>query len=261
MADGGGTIEIAGKHIKKSTAAIGGVGIVGAAILYSRHKANAAGSSVATAASTQDPTIDPSTGVPWAEEDSGSGFIDPNLDSSSFTGGQVIGYDGTGNPIYGPTSGVTISGPGTFTNNAEWAQAFEQQVGSTGNDTVAAALGKYLTGQNLTSDQQTVVTEAIASQGYPPTAGPSGYPPSMKTAPVVNPPTTTTSGSGSTTVPGVVGLRAQAAIAAIQKAGLVAHTSTPIVATRTYSVNSQTPGKGATVAKGSTVALGVKTPA
>jgi hypothetical protein len=256
MADGGGTIEIAGKHIKKSTAAIGGVGIVGAAVLYSRHRA--AGSSVATAATpvadTTDPSIDPATGIPYAQEDSGFGLQDSGLDSSSFTGGEVIGYDGNGNPIYGPgTSGVAIGSPGSFQNNAQWAQAFEQQVGSTGNDATAAALGKYLTGQTLTSDQVTAVQEAIASQGYPPTAGSGGDPPNFKTAPAVNPPTTTT--AGTVTVPNVVHMKVSSAIAALAKSGLKAGIHQ--ASTSATVVNSQTPGAGGKVAPGATVDLGL----
>jgi hypothetical protein len=258
MADSGGTIEIAGKHVKKSTAAIAGVGIVGGAVLYARHRGSQNSSSVATdagtAASTADPSIDPSTGIPYAQEDSGFGFQDAGLNSSSFTGGEVIGYDGNGNPIYGPgTSGVAIGAPGSFTNNAQWAQAFEQQVGSTGNDPTAAALGKYLTGQTLTSDQVTTVQEAIASQGYPPTAGSGGDPPNFKTAPTANPPVTTT--AGTITVPNVVHMKVSAAIAALAKSGLKAGIHQ--ASTSATVVNSQTPGAGAKVTAGATVDLGL----
>jgi hypothetical protein len=99
-------------------------------------------------------------------------------DSSSWVGGQTIGYDQYGNPVYGQGGGGV---PGAFTNNAQWTQSAEAYMGSSGNDAIAAALGKYITGQSLTTDQRTIVQSAIASQGYPPIAGPQGFPPSYKT--------------------------------------------------------------------------------
>ncbi|MGH3122569.1 MAG: PASTA domain-containing protein [Streptosporangiaceae bacterium] len=58
-------------------------------------------------------------------------------------------------------------------------------------------------------------------------------------------------------VPGVVGMRVNPAIAAIRAAGLTCKLSSTRNPASEYRVNSQTPGPGATVAKGSGVDLGI----
>lgn len=105
-------------------------------------------------------------------------------DSSSFVGGQIIGYDQYGNPIYSSNSGQGNTGPGTFTNNANWTQAAITQL--TNNDpnanpgTISAALALYINGEDVGSDaNRSIVEQAIAVMGYPPVSGTSGNPPGI----------------------------------------------------------------------------------
>lgn len=193
MAD---TIELAGKPVKKQTvmiaaaaAAVLGIGIY----RYRKQQAaDAATQSATDAAGTGTGTadqIDPATGFPYGSVE----------DASALT--SQAGYN---SPIGGlGTSGVSYSyAPGTgypqgFTSNAQWSQAVEDYlVNTTGADanTVGNALGKYITGQELTADQQAVVNQGIAFQGYPPVAGPDGYPPHIRTGPAPTPTPTPTPG-------------------------------------------------------------------
>jgi hypothetical protein len=267
MAGLDGNIKIAGHDFPKKQVVIGvgGVGLVAVVYEVRKRKSAAAGSTVTAANDPNSGGIDPATGYTYgspedvaALQESGSGYDS----ASSVSGnGQIIGYDDNGDPVYGSSGTVTAnSGPGTYTSNAEWAQAYEAQVGSSGNDSVAAALGKFLTGAQVSPDQVTIIQEAIASQGSPPVSGSSGFPPSIRTtAPATG--TTTTGTTGTVAVPRVTGMRVSTAIATLQRAGLAGHPSEPINPKDTYSVNSQTPSAGTKVAKGSTVDLGVKTPA
>jgi hypothetical protein len=182
-APGGGDVKIGGQSFKKSHVMIAVAGVGGVALLYYMRQRNASTTASTTSANA-------STGVDAAGYAIGSpedlayeAQLNGDYGSSVSGDGSIIGYDSEGNPVYGNggTSGTPV-GPGNYTSNAQWAQAFEQQVGSSGNDATAAALGKYLTGQSMTADQVTIVQEAIASQGYPPVSGPSGNPPGFKTS-------------------------------------------------------------------------------
>jgi hypothetical protein len=148
--------EIAGVDVKWW--AIGGVGAAG--LVYWAYKR-----SQASAATTTDPTIDPNTGLPYGYDTGSSpvtgvtpsaySYIDPAT-------GQTIGLG----------SGVTgVIGPST---NAAWAQQAAAYLNQQGFDqiAVAVALGKYLSNQNLTDDQMSIVQAAIAFVGYPPTSVP-----------------------------------------------------------------------------------------
>ena len=182
-----GEIKTPFGQIKKKTAVIGGVSaaaIIGIVWYRSRTTAPAPLGDT-TSGSTTDTGIDPATGIPYADEN--------QLDSSSLvTGnGQVIGYDGSGSPIYGAGSGVGIggvstgTGPGSFTSNAQWAQyAEDYMVNTVGGDpnTIGNALGKYIAGQALSADQVQVVQQAIAFAGNPPVSGNGGFPPSYRTS-------------------------------------------------------------------------------
>jgi hypothetical protein len=122
-------------------------------------------------AATTDPNVDPATGIPYAEE-------------MGAYGGYGVG--GGGSPsmfgYYDPSTGAYITGSGspggtvvtTPTTNAEWAQQVEAYLQQLGYDpiTVAAALGKYLTGQTLSSDQSGIVAAAKGFYGNPPTPTP-----------------------------------------------------------------------------------------
>lgn len=85
-------------------------------------------------------------------------------------GGQYGGY-------YGYGTGTTGTQP--ITTNAQWGQAAEAAMGSSGNDNIAAAIAKYLAGQPVTQDQELIIQEAMAVVGQPPQAAVSGYPPKI----------------------------------------------------------------------------------
>lgn len=103
----------------------------------------------------------------------------------------------------------------------------------------------------------------IYSYGYGAGTTPVTTPPPTTTTP---PPATGTTGQSPTTpaatvtVPNVVGDTANAAIAKVEAAGLTFKLSDVRNPKYTYHVNSQTPGAGSKVQKGSTVDLGIKTP-
>ena len=187
--------------VKKKTALIiGGGGVLIIGIVWYRTKQQAA--AAPATATDQSGNIDPATGLPTGSPEDLAALAGQNqFDSSSFTGGQVTGYTGSGQPVYSPGAGAFGSvapntGPGTFTSNGQWSQYAEQYlVDNAGGDaaTVGNALGKYITGQPVTADQTQVIDSAIAFAGYPPIAGPAGNPPGIHT---VNPPVP--SGGGGT---------------------------------------------------------------
>lgn len=110
-------------------------------------------------------------------------------DSSSSAADQTGAgpFDGTGSGASGPNWPTSPVQPQGFTSNAQWAQAVEDYLVNTVHngsnaDVIGAALGKYLTGQPLSSDQVVIVEQAIAFGGYPPVNGPAGHPPAYFTA-------------------------------------------------------------------------------
>src|SRR6516164_11250344 len=112
-----------------------------------------------------DTNIDPATGIPYSQEYAGYGGY-------GVGGGgipQQFGYydPATGAYISGTGAGAQVIGPGT---NASWAQQVEAYLQTVGYDptAVAAAIGKYLTGQTLTSDQAAIVAAAQGFYGNPP---------------------------------------------------------------------------------------------
>lgn len=172
------TIHLPGMgETKKSTVyvMVGGLVLVGGIAYYRSKKQAAQNASVAQAGST---TTNPATGYPYGSaEDAAALSAQANYNQ---------GYSGAGGGYY-PYSTST---PGTiqtgFTSNAQWAQAYESyatQNLQSDASVVAAALGKYLTGQPLTSDQLSIVEQAIAFQGIPPQSGTNGFPPSYNMIP------------------------------------------------------------------------------
>jgi hypothetical protein len=182
-------------HLPKSKMAIGatvlGVGL-GGLFLYEKHKA-AAGSTA------------PSGAFGYGYGYGGYGYGNPPFGVTSSPdlygygaygygyygyGGEFAGLGGYGSPT------PPISAPVVATTNAGWASAAEAYLTSqTGADpaTVAAALGKYITGQTVSANQQSIIDQAIAFEGYPPTAGANNYPPNIHTG------GTTGQGGGGTT--------------------------------------------------------------
>jgi hypothetical protein len=195
MPDGSVTLP-GGAKIKKNVAIAIGVGAVGIAAYVLYRQKQASSSPDTSGYSTAD--VDPQTGYPYGSpEDQAAlaalsgGTMGQTNQGASWVGGQTIGYDQFGQPVYGQGGG-SLGGPGSFTNNAQWTSFCESAMGSTGGDAIAAALGKYLLGQPLSDEQVTSVQQAIAIGGFPPVAGAEGFPPSYKTMPAPPP----TGGSG-----------------------------------------------------------------
>jgi hypothetical protein len=115
-------------------------------------------------------------------------------------GGGVGGSGGGG----GGSGGDPPIGTG-FTNNAQWVQSTIAGLTNSGIIEDAAALsvaiGKYIAGQPVgdNTTARSLIEQAIAFNGYPPLAGPNGYPPSINTQnPVGEPPVTTPPASATT---------------------------------------------------------------
>jgi hypothetical protein len=168
--------------------AVGSVVTVGYVLMRRKSKAAAAASSATTATDT----IDPATG-----DIAGSAQDQADL-ASLQTGGYGSGMYGGGSTLgnYGgylaaSPAGAAIPGSGGFSTNGEWAQQAEADLANPPG--LSNALGQYLTARTLNSSDQGLVDQAIAEEGYPPVAGPSGYPPSMHTSPT---------GGGTTGTPG-----------------------------------------------------------
>lgn len=244
-----------GAHVDKKIAiGVGAAAVLIAGVYYYRQKqASASSTTAATASGSQ---IDPQTGYAYGSpEDQAaltamSGGTLPTYDAASSVGGQVIGYDQFGQPVYGGGGGTggPNSGPGSYTSNAQWTQAAEAMMGSTGADSIAAALGKYLLGQPLSTDQVTVVQEAIASQGYPPVSGSGGFPPSYNTAAVPPP----VQSGPQVAVPNVVGEYADAGRIKLTRAGFIVNEPVTPHGKRAKVV-ATAPTAGTKAAKGSTV--------
>jgi hypothetical protein len=144
---------------------IGGVILAGGIGLYAYRKKKSEDAAAATA----------STGAESAYGYAGSGYSYGSSPIATGGGYGTYGYGAYGGYGYGSTQ------PAPVTNNAEWAQNAETYLSGNGYSpiTVAAALGKYITGQTLSSDQASIVQAAIAFGGNPPTAGTGGYPPAI----------------------------------------------------------------------------------
>jgi len=170
-----------GIHLKKKVAI--GLGIaavsVAAYVLYRQRQQNSGstGADQTQSGDTSSSGIDPQTGYAYGSPEDQAAL-------AAMSGAGLPGYGGGGYYLGGPgTSGGGQTNPGGFVSNDQWTQAAEAFMGSNGADAIAAALGKYLLGTPLTSDQVTIVQEAIAAEGIPPVAGTAGFPPSYKTAP------------------------------------------------------------------------------
>ena len=185
------TINVPGLgSTKKTTAyAIGGGFLLVIGIVYYRKK-QASSVQAASVAQAGTDTIDPATGYPYGSPEDAAALSTQSSYYQDTSGGYGGGYGGSPSPSQGTG----------FVSNAAWAQAYEEYaVNNIQSDStiVAAALGKYLTGQPLSQDQLNIVEQATAFEGLPPQAGVNGYPPSYNLA-SVSPPT-----SGPTQYPGV----------------------------------------------------------
>jgi hypothetical protein len=165
---------------------------------------------------------------------------------------------GSAYPNYGYGTGTTA-----ITSNSQWITAAENALATEGYlpATVQAALGVYLAGGTLTSQQSAIVQAAIAAVGNPPTP-----PATTTTAPSsgqsgTGSSSTTTTGSGASTptvvVPNVVGQRLDVATGNLTAAGLKEGGASQISGV-SQTVISQTPSAGTQVAQGSMVTLRTK---
>jgi LysM repeat protein len=185
-----GTITTPFGTVQKKTALIaGGFIAVLAGIVYWREKGTGAS---ASADATQG-EIDPATGFVYGTPEDLAALAAQGTDLGG--GGNTASGGGSGSIPPGGTSGTT-----GFASNGDWSQAVIQYM--TDNNLVenpaqlSAALGKYLTGAFIDPDDTadtSLIQQAIAVKGYPPIAGPHGFPPAINnhpgstTPPVTNP--------------------------------------------------------------------------
>jgi hypothetical protein len=121
-------------------------------------------------------------GYGYGSENPSAGFYTPYGYGYGPYGLGNYGYgSGGGQGYYG--GGVPAQVPQQATTNAQWSEAAMSALTTAGFDgtAVLAALGQYLVGGNLSAEQQSIVSAAIAAEGYPPVEGPGGYPPAMHT--------------------------------------------------------------------------------
>jgi PASTA domain len=240
---------------------IGAVVIIGGIAYYRHQAATAAASNSAASTSTDtsgtgsaDPNaIDPSTGLTYAEEASGSQGSFPYGGVSDYGGsyygnGNITGYDQYGNPIY--STGIT--GSNTYTTNADWATAAEDDLAALNVDsaTSATAISRILAGLTVTHTQEDLFMQAVGLLGQPP----QGYPKPIKvttTPSQPNPPKT----SSTATVPNVVGMGFGEAYNTLHRAGFKTN---PAKANANYKVISESPPGGRQATKGGTITLKVK---
>jgi hypothetical protein len=254
--------EIFGKNLSKQDMWIGGGAVAVFGIGYYRYrkqqKADQAAADAATAPGTgagSSDQIDPATGFPYGSAEDAAALTAQagyNSPVNGLNGGG--GYYYGGQP-YGPGGGQP---PGGFTSNAEWSQAAESflvdQEGQNAN-AVGNALGKYITGQVVTDPTaQGYINQAIAFEGYPPVAGPNGFPPNIRTGPVPPGPGPHPDNT-KVVVPHVVGLDAAQAFNVLRSEALQPE---PGGLRKTDIVISQTPAAGTSVNKHTKVTVKVE---
>lgn len=186
-------VDIKGAMKNKKWLVAGGVvAVVGVVYEYRKASKNATASAAVPVTTddtsdVQDPNaIDPATGIPYGEEESQDGY------SAAYDDGGIVGspYSGLSNLTWDPTTGQYVANPatgsttpaasslyGTATTNSQWAQEATTYLVNLGDDplTVAAALGKYLTGNGVgvTQNELSIIQSAIGAIGVPPTPVPA----------------------------------------------------------------------------------------
>lgn len=104
----------------------------------------------------------------WWQSQSGTTVIDDQVGSGSVIEGGGGGVPASGNVQYG---GADVSQyPASISTDAQWVQAATQLLVDQAWDgqLVQAALGRFLTDQLLTSEQERIVRAALAAAGPPP---------------------------------------------------------------------------------------------
>lgn len=195
-----GTVKTPLGPVQKKTALyiVFGVAVLGG-IVYYRHKQT--GGTVDSTATT-DAEIDPATGYPYGSPEDAAALAA----QGNYVSPPAGGTGGGGSSI--PTGGIG------YVSNGAWVQGVIEYMTSNGlvedPTALSAALGKYITAGYVVpgSNEDSLITQAIAVQGYPPISGPSGMPPAINR----NPPTTgggtTTPSPTATNLPGPTGLKA-----------------------------------------------------
>ena len=235
-------------------------GVGGGVYIWWRHKNQAASAAPAAASAF---------GYGYGYGYGGYGYSNPAFNDPYITG--AYGYGGMYGYGIGVGYGAGVPNPPSApsqvaSTNAAWAQAAESYLSNTGGydpGTVAGALGIYLSGGTPTTDQQSIIDAAIAFEGYPPTAGPNGYPPAIHTAPPGGQTGGGGSGGGTGTatkvrVPITFGMNANTAIQKIQAAGFKVHTNPVRNPANEYKSTGSSPMGGTSQPKGSNVTLNVK---
>jgi hypothetical protein len=272
-------LKLGSKKISWWWVAGGGALGVGGIWYYRRQEAAAGGSSPAAGSSSaidpvtglpasEDNTDDPVTGMTYLAEAQQYGSV-AAAEAAYQNGGAESSYLGSGESGYpldsgSPTGYYTTSpatpGPGTYTTDAQWAQAVTAgltEVGYSSQD-IAAALGLYFAGHPLTSGADGVsylqIMQAALAEFGPPPVGSYALiaPPSSGGG---NPGSGGTTGKTTVTVPSVTGQHAAAAVAVLQEAGLSPHLNRQTPHGKVGTIDSQTPGAGSKVAKGTRVDL------
>lgn len=220
------------------TIGVGGAGVAAYLIYRQRQKAKQA---AAASAATAQASNAYGYGAYMSNGYYGYGEFAPYGYGAS--GGFFPGYYGYG--VTQPQGGGNIPN----TTNAQWSQAAISQLTSEGYDsqTVSAALGAYITGNNLTAAQVPIVQAAIAIEGYPPVPGAGGFPPGMKTGGGPG------GGGGTVAVPNVIGDNRAESKAALAKVGLV-YKQANIIRGTAHAINENPPA-GTMVNPGSTVVV------
>lgn len=145
-----------------------GVGLAGlfiAFMVYRSHKANPTATSTTADSTVQPQTdqsgqIDPNTGLPYADENSASGF--PYAPIADYLGQNPTS---SAYPVGLPPQGL----PGPVTNQ-QWARLAADYLIGKGDDPtlVENALGKYTKGSPLTAAEKAIVDLALTTFGSPP---------------------------------------------------------------------------------------------
>jgi hypothetical protein len=120
----------------------------------------------------------------WRRRTAAPAPSDPNAaDVAGIDSGVTDTGAGTG-VAGGGSSGAGSTSSGALTSNAQWvAMVTESLSGVVDPSALAQALGLYVTGQAVTKDQELIIDQAIAYAGWPPVAGPNGYPPAIRQSP------------------------------------------------------------------------------
>ena len=236
--------EVPKKYVWGGVIVGGGIAVIMFLRARSAASASDAGNAAASDGTGTDPSIDPATGIPYADEGYGtedSSYIDPS------TGIPYADESG-----YGGAYGTSVTTANAVSTNEEWLQnALTDTPGNT--STVEAALAGVLGGLTVTTAQREIFLEAVGINGQPP----QGYPTPIKTSDTSAQSTTSGTSSNKVSVPDVKGWEAQEGYAMIRQAGLKPHGPTPKAGEHLY-IQTETPKPGTSVIKGSAVHLTAK---